>query len=562
MKSRSPLSLLVIIGIAAILMMPAQFSQSTAPAGTDGDDYLEGTDGQDTINGGKGNDRIFGKGSRDILDGGEGDDMILGGPSADVIRGGPNIKAEGDTDRDILFGGGSADKIDGGAGNDLIFGGGQGDNLYGGLGDDEIHGGTQSDLMFGGPGNDLMFGGTHSDNIFGDVGDDILYGGVKNDNLFAGLGNILGNTSTGTVTCSSVEAGDTVTVNGLVYTAVSEIVTGPAGPAEFSIDGNDLDCATNLALSITDDLSPGTNPSLDPTAVAFRSVVTISVDNDDTIFDNGDVLFERNTVVLESSDGTRLAVSGAFPELDVDGVFLTSVDDQLFGGIGNDNLIGSLEGIAFLDGGEFDDDNDGKVGEDPVDFGPIDNDGDGLFNEDPTEEGGPDAQIDNDGDGLFSEDPEDFGPIDNDGDGLFNEDGPGKDRDVCFWDGGPNRIISDVDGNPMTTNDQVVGDDVLALDDAPIPQPTCETIHVLGIDTLTLGGGKKGGGGGKANPPEVFTAHFVETVSAVPGESAGLLTLTFNTDVDTTDPDQADRLADIYISNFGVELMPCVICSK
>ena len=60
-----------------------------------------------------------------------------------------------------------------------------------------------------------------------------------------------------------------------------------------------------------------------------------------------------------------------------------------------------------------DDDGDGLVDEDPVDF--IDDDGDRLFNEDPSngddddrdglvDEDGPDPQLDNDGDGLLNED--------------------------------------------------------------------------------------------------------------------------------------------------------------
>jgi hypothetical protein len=61
-----------------------------------------------------------------------------------------------------------------------------------------------------------------------------------------------------------------------------------------------------------------------------------------------------------------------------------------------------------------DDDGDGQIDEDPVDF--IDNDGDALCNED-----GPDG-LDNDGDGLVDEDGPDP-QRDNDGDGLLNEDG-------------------------------------------------------------------------------------------------------------------------------------------
>ena len=482
MKTGSPLSLLAIIGIAAILMMPAQFAQSSDPGS---DITLTGTEGQDTFFGGHGNQQIFGFGSRDTLDGGEGDDMILGGPAADVIRGGPG--------RDLLYGGGASDKIDGGDGNDAIHGGGQGDNLNGGSGDDTIDGGFQSDLIFGGPGNDHLSGGPHSDNIFGDEDSDTIFGGPKNDNIFAGPSVVTDNIWTGTVTCASVQDGDIFAMNGLSYTAGA--VTDP-DTGEFSIVGNDEDCAIKLAESITLD-------TRDP--VRFQ---TVELDLDLTATNDGAVVIitaHLSGVNLASTTPIRLAISGPF--------LTTTPDDQLFGGFGNDHLIGSLVGVALLDGGEDDDDFDGFYNEDPFD----------LVNNDAGT-----------------------------GDEFIDEDGPGNDNDVCFWDGGPARIIGDPDGIPGT-GDEVYGDDILAVDD--FGDFTCEKIHVLGIDAITLGGAKKGGGG-KGNPPGLLSVNFVETVAPEPGDIAGLLTLTFNTDVDTRDSDQADRLADIFVSNFGVELMP------
>jgi len=77
----------------------------------------------------------------------------------------------------------------------------------------------------------------------------------------------------------------------------------------------------------------------------------------------------------------------------------------------------------------WDDDEDGLIDEDRLDF--IDSDGDGLFDEDPKDPGvddDNDGQIDedgpnnfdDDGDGAIDEDP--YVAIDNDGDGLFDED--------------------------------------------------------------------------------------------------------------------------------------------
>lgn len=215
-----------------------------------------------------------------------------------------------------------------------------------------------------------------------------------------------------------------------------------------------------------------------------------------------------------------------------DNLFAGDGVDELFGGTGNDHLIGSIVGQATLDGGEFDDDFDG------------------LFNEDPF-----DPELDDDGNLVF---------IDNDGDGLFDEDGPGNDNDVCFWDGGPTRLINlGLDGVPGGVGDDadVFGDDVLVFDDGPDGgAPTCERIHVLGLDQLSFGQGKKGGGG-KEHPPSVLSASFVETTGpptlAEPEPpKAGTLTLSFNKDVDTTDPEQDSRLGDALIGTFGVGLFP------
>ena len=101
----------------------------------------------------------------------------------------------------------------------------------------------------------------------------------------------------GTVTIAGVLAADTVTVNGLVYTAVAG---AKADDTEFTIDGNDENSAADLADSITNDSRTGTLG--DVTAVNAVAVVTMT----STL--NGAA---GNAVTLASSDGGRLAVSGA-----------------------------------------------------------------------------------------------------------------------------------------------------------------------------------------------------------------------------------------------------------
>lgn len=75
--------------------------------------------------------------------------------------------------------------------------------------------------------------------------------------------------ASGTLTCVSAVAGNTVTVNGLLYTAVSGV---KADDTEFSIDTSDNATATDLADSIDDDTRTGTLDDL--TATATTNVVT------------------------------------------------------------------------------------------------------------------------------------------------------------------------------------------------------------------------------------------------------------------------------------------------
>lgn len=103
--------------------------------------------------------------------------------------------------------------------------------------------------------------------------------------------------ATGVVTCASVEVGDTVTVNGLVYTAV---VGTKADNTEFDQAGTNDQCATDLADSIDNDTRVGTTGDL--SATSSTDEVTITTDVLGTA---------GNAITLVSSNGIRLAVSGA-----------------------------------------------------------------------------------------------------------------------------------------------------------------------------------------------------------------------------------------------------------
>lgn len=104
----------------------------------------------------------------------------------------------------------------------------------------------------------------------------------------------------GTVTCASVLAGDTFTANGLLYTAVNG---AKANNEQFDMSGTNDQCATDLADSIENDTRVGIDEvGHNLSSSSLAAVVTI-VDDVKGI--------DGNLITLLSSDGGRLAVSGA-----------------------------------------------------------------------------------------------------------------------------------------------------------------------------------------------------------------------------------------------------------
>lgn len=103
-------------------------------------------------------------------------------------------------------------------------------------------------------------------------------------------------TASGTVTCAAVSAADTVTFAGVTFTAV----TGAAGANQFDRSGTDTATATSLASAINNTSTVGASQCF--LATAALGVVTITAAVPGHI---------GNAVTLASSNGTRLAVSGA-----------------------------------------------------------------------------------------------------------------------------------------------------------------------------------------------------------------------------------------------------------
>lgn len=98
-----------------------------------------------------------------------------------------------------------------------------------------------------------------------------------------------------TVTCAAAAAADTVTVNGVVFTAVA----GAAGANQFSIDGDNTADAAALAASINASVTAGIKDVV--VATSSGAVVTVSAQIPG---------LAGNAIQIKSSTGVRLAVGG------------------------------------------------------------------------------------------------------------------------------------------------------------------------------------------------------------------------------------------------------------
>ncbi|HEY4634386.1 MAG TPA: calcium-binding protein, partial [Candidatus Limnocylindrales bacterium] len=205
-------------------------STSSINAGT-GNDLVYGDHGADSIIGDEGDDQIFARAGNDYVEGNGGDDYVEGGAGDDFIIGGlGDDTIRGEAGDDVVWGGFNRDNnnnlIDraellaafvnppgydaaearfptgytpplitpallNGQSLDGVFQDEQGnpndfnDHLFGGEGTDWMFGGGGRDELFGGGGSDYLDGGAERDEVFGEGGDDIVRGG-KNDDVVHG----------------------------------------------------------------------------------------------------------------------------------------------------------------------------------------------------------------------------------------------------------------------------------------------------------------------------------------------------------------------------------------
>ena len=267
--------------------------------GTDFDDILIAATEGSEIDGGAGDDRLIGFGGDDVIFGGDGNDTIVG-------RGGN-------------------DELDGGAGNDRLIGSIESDFISGGEGDDIISGGGGFDGLFGGAGNDRIIGGADNDFMQGEDGDDILVGFAGNDELVGGLGDdrLIGG-----------DGNDFLEGDGFVF------IIEPDGPIPDSMEGLDFDGNDVLVGGSGNDTMFG-NGGDDR---------LLGGDDDDTIYgDSGTDNEGPFPVEFMNALGMEGGVSfndALFGQNGNDTLYGGMGNDRLYGGEGNDNLFGDDDPLA------------------------------------------------------------------------------------------------------------------------------------------------------------------------------------------------------------------------
>jgi Ca2+-binding RTX toxin-like protein len=252
---------------------------------------------------------IGGSNANNTMDGGAGNDTLWGDGGIDTLRGGlGNDQLNGGDGNDILTDVSGDDFLRGDAGDDNLNGGLGIDVLVGGSGNDTMDGGSGTDELFGGEGNDIMRGGDHDDTMQGDEGDDNMDGGLGLDALDGGIGNDV-----------------------LKGGAGADLLTG-GDDNDYLIGGGDADGLDGGLLG-------------HDIASYETSTVGLLIDMAGTFIGTGDA---RGDTFLSIEE-----VRG------------TSKDDQIFGDLANNTLVGGT-GVDQLDGRDGNDTLIGGTGNDAM----------------------------------------------------------------------------------------------------------------------------------------------------------------------------------------------------
>jgi len=358
------------------------------------------------IIGGSGNDTLIGDDLANRFESGAGDDFLRGSGGADFMDGGTGIDTVDYSDKTVavaltLAGSGlstvtvdgvaedtvrNVENVVGGSGNDTLTGSTGVNRIVGGLGNDTMDGGAGIDTLdysdrttsvvltlagstfagvtIGGAAEDTIrnfenvIGGTAADTLTGDGLANYFFGGLGNDVLNGGAGIDTADYSDKITSVSVTLAGATpvtVKVNSVVEDTVSNIENIIGGGGKDTLIGdalaNRLDGGTNNDIL----MGGGGNDVMDGGA----GIDTADYSDKTAGF----------SVTLAEATAVSVRVNGVIEDT-------ISNIEQLFGGSGNDTLIGdglanrfeSGAGDDFLRGGGGIDFMDGGSGIDTADY--------------------------------------------------------------------------------------------------------------------------------------------------------------------------------------------------
>jgi serralysin len=426
------------------------------------DDTIDSGNGNDTLDGGAGNDMIYGGGGNDVITASAGFDIIYGGAGADKIT----VTALTDLAQGssgFVYGEDGNDTITGGAGNDTFFGQADNDYLTAGAGDDSLNGGDGSDKLYGGDGNDTLTVSSGTDTFSGGAGNDVLdFSQIATAAITLALG-----TGSGTFTGFGATTGFTG-VEGIVgssfndvletRTDASGILSGGAGNDTLTAYlGNDLlaggagndyltagDGNDSLDGGLGNDKLYGGNGN--DTLLVSAGTDTFSGGAGNDVLDFSQIATSGVTLALGTGSGTFTGFGATLSFTGVEDVIGSAFDDtlsarsttagRLYGGEGNDTLLGSSANDILTGGGG----NDSLTGGDGLDVLNGDAGNDRLF-------GGAGNDSLNGGDGN---------------DWLVG--GAGNDR--LYGNEGADTFVFAFNGGNDTVKDFNVTDDVFAFDAA------------------------------------------------------------------------------------------------
>ena len=361
-------------------------------------DLIDGGAGNDTLQGMHGDDSILGGDGADSIEGSEGSDTLRGQGGDDILMGDHYI-ANG---QDVLYGGDGADSLWGGSGNDLLYGDAGADTVRGCNGSDSIDGGLGStDVLDGGNGNGWLFysnattgiqvsletglgpngdtliaiegvigtnyadsisGGGLNDWIDGVAGNDTLDGGSYGADTLVGGGGfdwVVFNTRSPFWAGVEVRLGNEklydgwihekiFSVEGVIGTKFNDLIYGGA-PNEKLVGGGGNDVIDGL----------GGNDTL----VGGAGSDTIYGGFGDDLLDYSD---ETTGVNVSMITGIATALSGADTFYQIEQIYGGSGNDTLIGTIGSETLWGGA-GHDFINGGAQNDFLYGGNGNDTID---------------------------------------------------------------------------------------------------------------------------------------------------------------------------------------------------